>query len=150
MAGVALLEITERLHREIPLTGVMAATVTAWDGRRVTVSAPLAPNHNHTETAFGGSIAALGILAGYAALHLLLQERGVAAHVLIQKSTMEFVRPIDTDFVAVATLPAETEVKAFLDAVQHKRRGRMTVESTVLSGETVAATHVGIYVAILH
>ncbi len=123
MAGGTLSEITGRLHREIPLTGAMGVEVIGWDGKRVTLSAPLGPNVNDKATAFGGSIAALSILAGYTLLYLWLQERGMPAHVLIQKSGVEFLRPIDGEFVAVAILPGDGEVEGFLEALRGEAKG---------------------------
>jgi thioesterase domain-containing protein len=78
-----------------------------------------------------------------------LQERGMPAHVLIQKSAVEFLRPIDGEFTAVAVLPGDREVEGTLEMLREKRRGRLGVESQVLAGETVAAVHSGVYVAIL-
>ena len=128
----------------------MGVELVQWDGATVTLRAPLAPNHNHTDTAFGGSISSLAILAGYTALFLLLRERGAAAHLLIQKSSIDFLRPIDTDLTASATLPGPAEIDAFLETLLSKRRSRLALESRVLSNDTLAATHSGLYVAIRH
>ncbi len=148
-AGGSLAEITALLHADLPLTKAMRVEVTRWDGRAVRLAAPLAPNVNHTATAFGGSISALSILTGYTLVYLLLRDRGIAAHLLIQKSTTDFLRPIDTDLISTATLPAESDVEEFLAALKHKRRGRLTIESSVFANETLAATHSGVFVAIL-
>ena len=143
-----LAEITELLHKELPLTHAMGAELTAWDGATVQLTAPLAPNVNHTATAFGGSIASLAILAGYTTLFLLLRDRSIPAHLLIQKSAIDFLRPIDTTFTATATLPAPAELDAFLTTLQQKRRSRITMDSRILANDTLAATHTGLYVAI--
>ena len=143
-----LAEITTLLHKELPLTHAMGAELTAWDGSTVQLTAPLAPNVNHTSTAFGGSIASLAILAGYTALFLLLRDRSIPAHLLIQKSTTDFLRPIDTTFTATATLPATPELETFLTTLHQKRRSRITMDSRIISNDTLAATHTGLYVAI--
>jgi thioesterase domain-containing protein len=145
-----LADITKLLHKELPLTGAMGVQLTAWDGGSVQLTAPLEPNVNHTATAFGGSIASLAILAGYTALFLLLRDRSIAAHLLIQKSAIDFLRPIDTSLTATATLPAASDLQTFLDTLQQKRRSRLTMESRILANQTLAATHTGLYVAIRH
>ena len=144
-----LAEITAVLHKDLPLTRAMGVQLTCWDGATVSLTAPLEPNHNHTATAFGGSIASLSILAGYTALYLLLRDRDVRAHILIQKSAIEFLRPIDTDLTASATLPRPETLNPFLQGLQQKRRGRVTLESRVLAKDALSATHTGLYVAIL-
>jgi len=142
-------QLTLWLHGELPLTKAMGVEVAAWDGKKITVVAPLGPNLNHTETAFGGSISSLGILAGWALLSLMLKERGVSCRVLIQKSSTDFLRPIDTEITATACLP-EKEGEELVESVKKHRRGRLTVESEVLSRKTVAAKHVGVYVVIAY
>jgi thioesterase domain-containing protein len=145
----ALAEITEYLHGELPLTKVMGVAVTAWDGKTLVVTAPLGPNVNHTETAFGGSISSLGILAGYTLVYLALKDRGISTRVIIQKSTTDFLRPIDTEITATASVPA-TGMEEFVEMLTKKRRARLTLETQVMSRRTVAATHVGVYVAIVY
>jgi len=140
-------KLTTWLHGELPLTKAMGVEVAAWDGKRITVVAPLGLNVNHTEMAFGGSISSLGILAGWAMLSLMLKERGVSCRVLIQKSSTDFLRPIDTEITATACL-TEKEAEELVEVINKKRRGRLTVESEVLSRKTVAAKHVGVYVMI--
>ena len=143
-----LADITKLLHSELPLTNAMGVELTAWDGSTVQLTAPLAPHVNHTATAFGGSIASLAILPGYTPLFLVLRDRALLAHILIQKSALDFVRPIDTTFTAIATLPAAAELDAFLTTLQQKRRSRITMDSRILTKDMLAATHTGLYVAI--
>ncbi len=145
-----LAPITDRLHEELPLTRAIGMEVSAWDGQTVTLTAPLKPNLNHTETAFGGSIACMGILAAYALLYLLFQEREISARVVIQKSTTDYLRPIDTDIISTARLPESEKIDEFLTTLRQKRRARLTLDSQLFSGKIVAATHSGTFVAILY
>jgi thioesterase domain-containing protein len=143
-------ELTDYLHREIPLTRAMELRATSWDGQTVTLAAPLGPNENHTETAFGGSIASIAFLAGYSLLYLIFQERSLSTRILIQKSSIEFLRPIDEQIIGTACCPPPKELDAMLETLQRKRRARMTIISQVLSGKTLAATQSGLYVAMLY
>jgi thioesterase domain-containing protein len=143
-------DLTDYLHREIPLTRAMGMAATSWDGQTVTLHAPLAPNENHADTAFGGSIASMAFLAGYGLLYLIFQERGLSTRILIQKSAIEFLRPVDADLVATACCPPPADLEAMVDTLRRKRRARMTIESQVLSGKTVAATQSGVYVALIY
>src|ERR1022692_3820852 len=83
-APVNLDRITEFLHTQIPLTRAIGIDITGWDGTTVTLVAPLAPNQNHADTAFGGSIASIAILAGYSLLYILLAERQISSRILVQ------------------------------------------------------------------
>ena len=145
-----LAEVTHYLHSEIPLTRAMGVAVTAWDGATVTVRAPLALNQNHADTAFGGSIASLGIVAGYTSLYLLLRDRNISTRILIQKSAVEYHRPVDDDLVCTATFPGGAVLEEFLETMRRKRRARVTVESLVICRKMLAATHSGVFVAMLY
>jgi thioesterase domain-containing protein len=147
---ISIEDITAYLHREIPLTRAMEIAVTSWDGQTVTLSAPLAPNENHADTAFGGSIASMAFLAGYSLLYLVFQERAFSTRILIQKSTIDFLRPVDDQLVATACCPPPAELEEMLDTIKRKRRARMTIESKIFSGKILAATHSGIYVAMVY
>jgi thioesterase domain-containing protein len=147
---MSLPKLTAYLHEEFPLTRAMQVAVAAWDHQTLTLKAPLAPNINHAETAFGGSISTLGILAGYTLLHHALEDRSISNRILIQKSSTDFFLPIDTNMTITATLPAANVVEEFLTTLQKKRRARITLTSEIRTNQTPAATHTGLYVAILY
>lgn len=143
-------DATAHLHTEIPLTRAMQLTVTSWDGRTVTLLAPLAPNQNHADTAFGGSISTAGIMAGFVLLHLLFNDRDISTRVLIQKSSTDFLRPIDTDFISTASAPPPEKLEEFLGTIRRKRRSRIELASEVRSNNALCATHTGLFVAMLY
>jgi thioesterase domain-containing protein len=142
--------INAYLRTELPLTHAMGIAVTSWDGHTVTLTAPLAPNMNHADTAFGGSIAALGILAGYTLLFLAMRDRQISNRLLIQKSEVDFLRPIDTELRATATAPDSPTLDTFLETLRRKRRARISLPSSIFTGQLLAATHTGLYIAFLY
>jgi thioesterase domain-containing protein len=143
-------DVTRILHGEIPLTRAMGLSVTSWDGTTVALAAPLEPNVNHTETAFGGSIASLAVLAGYTLLFLTFRDRQISTRILIQKSATDFRLPIDAEFSAAASCPPPAALEEFLETLKRKRRARMELTTQVMSRHMVAATHTGLYVAMLY
>ncbi len=141
-------EVTAYLHEHIPLTIALGARVEAWDGTAVTLSAPLAPNLNHQLTAFGGSISALAILAGWTLLHLKLREEGVRCRLVIQKSSVDYLDPIVGDFQASATLPPAESWERFVETLRRFGRSRIAVTSRVESAAGLGGNHEGVYVAV--
>jgi thioesterase domain-containing protein len=121
------IELERYLHEHIPLTRAMAVTVRSLDASGVLLAAPLAPNINHRETVFGGSDVALAILAGWALLQLRLAAQGRDARLVIQRNTMEYVRPIAGDFTARAALVAEQHWGRFVGTLERRGRARITV-----------------------
>jgi len=139
-------ELTQYLRKQIPLANAMQVEVGTYDGTTLHVAAPLTPNINNHETAFGGSIATLAILGGWSLLHLALSEGHVKARLMIQKIALEYLRPIDGDFEARAAKSAE--VTDFVTAVQRKRKGRCMLQVEILCQGRCCAKLEGHYVAL--
>src|SRR5215470_12459711 len=89
------------LHANIPLSAAMGVRVKVATPDEVLLAAPLAPNINHHQTVFGGSGAVLATLAAWTLLHLRVQHDRLAAQLVIQRSSMEYDRPIEGDFEAL-------------------------------------------------
>ncbi len=140
-------EITAYLHRRIPLTRHLGATLQLWDGKTVRLSAPLAPNLNHRNTAFGGSLSALAILGGWTLLHLALRERGIPHRIVIQRSTTDFAEPMKGDFTATSTLPDAARGERFLATLRRHDRARVVVTGSLTTATGLRGTHEGVYVA---
>ena len=81
------------LRKNIPLTAAMAVRVVRADGDSVVLAAPLAPNINHHRTFFGGSAATLATLTAWGLAEEKLRDDGLTAHLVIQRSTMEYLEP---------------------------------------------------------
>ena len=143
-----LSEITSYIHEHIPLTAHLGAVVDSYDGDTVSISAPLEPNLNHRNTAFGGSISALGILSGWTLLFLKLKKTGIKNRLVIQRSSFDFQDPIDDNFSATCSLPNDETWEKFLKTLTRHGRARISVKSTINSSSGTGGVHEGAYVAI--
>src|SRR4051812_45832188 len=98
-------------YEQIPITRAMGIRVEAYDGNQFVLTAPLALNHNHLGTAFGGSLGAVATLAGYGLLWLELGNRD--AHIVIRESAISYRRPVRREIRMVCRRPEEAAVAAF-------------------------------------
>lgn len=144
-----LSEITSYIHEHIPLTSHLGAIVESYDGNTVSITAPLSPNLNHRNTAFGGSISALGILSGWTLLFLKLKEIGIKNRLVIQKSSFDFQDPVDNDFKVICSLPDQKVWEKFTKTLLRHGRARISVQSRIESSSGIGGTHEGAYVAIV-
>lgn len=140
--------VTEYLHDHIPLTKHIGATVVEMDDTSVRLHAPISKNINHRETAFGGSIVSLGILAGWTLLHLKLTEAGRSCRLVIQQSTTDFLQPVEEDFDAVVRLKDQKQWDKFTRVLTKKGKARINLRSEIQFASQTAAVVVGRYVAI--
>src|SRR5579884_127869 len=93
--------LQQTLYEEIPITQQLRVAVQGYDGIRLALHAPLAENINHKGTIFAGSINAVMTLAGWGLVWLLLKESGVAAKVIIQDSSINYLLPVTQDFTDI-------------------------------------------------
>jgi thioesterase domain-containing protein len=120
-------ELQHYLHEHIPLSTSMEIGVVGADHHGVTLSAPLAPNINHRDTVFGGSASAVAILAGWALLHIRLNQDSLSYRIVIQRNTMNYERPIRGAFVAVSTIQDSLAWEIFMRTLKRKQRARVSV-----------------------
>lgn len=141
-----LRETEDFLHTQIPITQAMGVRVESWNGEKLVLTAPLEINHNHLGTAFGGSLAALATLAGYAYLWLELGDR--AAHVVIAESALTYRRPVRGELRAVCRRPEEPEIAVFKATFAQTGKARVRLVTTVEDADgTMAVEFSGAFVA---
>lgn len=140
-------EVTAYLHQHIPVTKAMSIKASTESKSALRLCATLAPNLNHQETAFGGSIASIGILAGWTLIHLRLRNDERSYKIVIQKSEIEFLHPIEDNFEAECPYPDENYWKPFLAGLERKGRARIELQSSVTVNKRVAAIIRGTFVA---
>ena len=135
------------LHREIPLTAAMQIDAVEFDGKRLALRAPLAPNLNDKGSGFAGSTSGLATLSGWCVITLWLESRGIAADVMIARSEIDYNAPLLTDLQTQVELPDSAVLEQFERRLLEKGRARMPLEVTlgepgapvlVLSGDYAA------------
>ncbi len=141
-------ELERYLHEHIPLSRAMAVTVVAATPQEVSLAAPLGPNINHRDTVFGGSAAALAMLAAWSLLHVRLESEGRAARLVIQRNTTEYVRPIPGDFIARATLAEPQRWTQFSTLLARRGKARIAVTAVLEHAGQVAGRLRGEFVAL--
>ena len=130
-------ELTDFLHRSIPLTKALDIRVAAAGDGRVRLVAPLEPNLNHHGTAFGGSLATVGILAGWTVLHMSLEDAGLTPSLVVRHVELDYLEPVRGELVAESALPTDVWPR-FVDTLRRGRRARIEVESRLQgAGEAV-------------
>jgi thioesterase domain-containing protein len=140
-------ELERYLRERIPLSAAMGTTVERADAEGVRLCAPLAPNVNHHGTLFGGSISALSLLSAWTMVQLGLREAGIPSQVVIQRNSVEYLRPIEGDLLAHCPRPPAAEWERFLATLRRRGRARIIVPAELLSGGEQVATFHGSFVA---
>lgn len=132
------------LHHHIPLTRTMGLRVLECAENNFVCEAPVALNHNHLQTAFGGSINAVATLAAYGLLWMQL--RGFEAHIVVAASAIKFLRPVREIIHARCVAPAG-DLETFRTLFAEKRRARISLRVQVRENGVTAAEFQGAFVA---
>jgi len=136
------------LHSNIPLSMAMGVQVKVATPAHVLLSAPLAPNINHHRTVFGGSGVVLATLAAWTLLHLRLEHERLDAQLVIQRSSMEYERPIAGDFEAECRFADDTAWRRFCLMLERRGRARLTLAAQLLHAAHEMGSFVGDFVAL--
>ena len=119
------------LLADVPLARAMALRVYAHDGDELALAAPLAPNINDKGCAFGGSLVSLLTLAGWGLIVLKLAALDRECDVYVQDSSVRYLAPVWTDFVARARLAEGESWTAFAETLAARGRARLRVACAV-------------------
>ena len=140
-----LRSLEEFVQTRIPITRAFAVRVVPHSTARFSLEAPVAINHNHVGTAFGGSIYAIMTLAAYGWLWLEL--RDLNPQVVVQQSSIMFLRPIRETIRATCQPVTEKELQVFLETLRTRGHARFTLSVTAEENGETAAVSTGTFVA---
>ncbi|MCY6372573.1 YiiD C-terminal domain-containing protein [Clostridium ganghwense] len=142
-------EFQQFLHNQIPLTKAMDFNVLEFTPSKVRISAKLEPNINHMSTAFGGSINCLLTICGWAMTYIHIKEIDVNTHIVLQKSSINYLAPISNDFVAECVLSDKDQenIKNFSRTYSKHKKSKLKLNISCYDEQTLAAKFQGLYVA---
>lgn len=131
----------------IPLVSAMAIEFHE-NGPDWYLEAPLEPNSNHMGTGFGGSIASLATLAGWAQTWMLLPSPE-DVNIVIANSSIRYLKPATGSLIATAVAPEHAAVERFLNRLEQRERAGIELDTHVHSNGVAAATLKGKFIATL-
>jgi thioesterase domain-containing protein len=141
-------DLEQYLHEHIPLSRAMQVSVVEVAADSVTLAAPIEPNINHRGTVFGGSISAVAILAAWSLLHTRLRGEGVACRLVIQRNSIDYLKPVDGDFTARSLPPDAADWQIFTRMLARKGMARITIRCVLKCTDATVAEFEGEFVAL--
>ena len=139
-------QLQKVLNSEIPLTNHIGIQVGEHTDSSLTLHAPLKNNINHKSTAFGGSIYSISVLSGWGLIYLLLQKHHLAGHIVIQKSNIEYIKPVTTDLTAKCSFTSSEQQDKFIKMYTRKGISRLQLEAHIICNNEKAVIFNGTYV----
>ncbi|EKU97548.1 thioesterase-like protein [Leptolyngbya sp. PCC 7375] len=146
--AIDCITIEQYLHEHIPMSKAMEVTVTSINDSGVLLSAPLAPNINHRNTVFGGSISTLAILSAWTFVHVQLKTLNIPSRIVIQSNSLEYTNPATGDVQARCFAPDSSAWQCFINTLTKRGKGRISLSSEVYSNGLLVGQFHGKYVAL--
>ena len=141
-------ELQSRIERLIPMTTALGLRLVKFDGQTLRVEAPLGPNHNHQNTAFGGSLYCVGVMTVWCLLQLWLDLKGLPGNIVIQSGEMDYTDPITDDFEASASFPDSARMDKFEAMLRRHGRARLNLASDLLQCGELRSRFLGQFVVL--
>lgn len=140
-------DLTEYILANIPILHSVGLKVTELTKSKIKISAPLYDNRNHYGSAFGGSIATLGIVAGWAVLTYKIKEEKVPAILVIKNSHTEYIKPITENFDAEVIIN-NADWESLKSKFALNGKAGIEVTAKIISNGIVCAEQKSVYVCI--
>ncbi len=128
----------------IPLVRCMGVKVREFDGTRLGLWAPLAPNANVHGTGFAGSVYAMGVLTGWGLVTLQLGLREVRADIVVANASVRYLRPVDGDLHASCEMSPE-QLGDAMARLERRGMARFTLSTQIGPAQAPQASVEGHY-----
>jgi thioesterase domain-containing protein len=149
MTDPLLADLQKTIEGEIPICAHMGIEVDSYDQETLTMRAPLAQNHNHQGTGFAGSLNALCTVCGWGRIYLLARELGIPPRIVIRRSTIKYLRPVDQPRIIARCLPIDPdELSHFVAMLKEKGTGKIDLHIEIADAEGPAVSLHGSYVVL--
>lgn len=133
-------QIQQKLSSMPPVAAMQVRVVGQQNGRMV-LDAPLDVNVNDKDCAFGGSLAGLMTLAGWACVEHWLLAIGQSCDVYVAENNVRYLNPLYEDLRAEAWVSSETNLQQSLLRLEQKGRVSINVEAHCQRADGKVATH---------
>jgi len=141
MKSVAIPALELFLHEMIPLAKSMGVAVELSDEQKLVLSAPLEPNRNSINTAFGGSLVSLATLAGYGVVWELMRNDDSAKpqwRIVVKESKAAYRRPVIGDLRAICERPAKAAIDEFKAALARYGQAKLKLRTRIVQDGNTA------------
>ena len=146
MLNAELLQLlNNELEQSIPITTAMGIKAVSYDGSRLRLNAPAAPNLNDKQTIFAGSSYAIAALCGWSMLFLKLAERSINGDVAVYHGEINYSKPAIGDYYAVCNTPGQDVIENFFSALATRKKAKFTLGTGVYDNDGQVADFTGSY-----
>jgi thioesterase domain-containing protein len=121
----------------LPITQYMGLEVESYNGDTLILTAPLEPNVNDKQTAFGGSLYNMAVMACWGMIYLKTQEQHILCNQVVTEGSIKYIAPVEGRIRAICHAPSEEELTGFFEHFERKGKARISLESAIYNDSCV-------------
>ncbi len=141
-------KLTEFLRAHVPATQYMGIEVGDYTGEKLSLTAPLHPNINDKQTAFGGSLYTICVMNCWGMIYLKTLEKGISCNQVVTQSNISYHAPVDGLITSVCESPSKETMSHFFGRYEEKGRSKITLHAEVQCNGKTAVKFEGTYAII--
>jgi thioesterase domain-containing protein len=130
-------KLTQFFIDHLPITQFMGLDIESYDGDTLVLTAPLEPNINDKQTAFGGSLYNTAVMACGGMIYLKTQEKNIACNQVVTEGNIKYITPVNGRIRAICHAPSEEELISFFDHFERKGKARINLEAAIYNDDCV-------------
>ncbi len=142
--------LSEFVQRHLPTAQALQISVADYDSCCLTLHAPLGPSINDKQTAFGGSLYVVAVMAGWGMVYLRCREAGIDPNIVVARGEIDYYAPVDSDIIASSLAVDEAEWQRFFADFEARGKAKIELRTQVLREGKAAVSFKGLYAIIGH
>lgn len=115
----------------LPITQFMGLEVESYDGEQLILTAPLEPNINDKQTAFGGSLYNAAVMACWGFVYLKTQEKGIECNQVVTGGEVKYKAPVAGTIRAIAQAPNADEFDRFFADYNEAGKAKISLNAII-------------------
>lgn len=139
-------EFEAYLNEQLQVSDEMKVRVEEFNSWKVRLGVKIEPNTNHFPIAFGGNINHIMTICGWALVINMIHNLDPEANLFIQKSSIENIKPVNTNFTAECEMINKEKRDRFLKTYQRLGKARLEIKVLIKDEQDIAARFRGLYV----
>lgn len=124
-------KLTQFFGEHLPITQFMELDVEFYDGQTLILTAPLAPSINDKQTAFGGSLYNVAVMACWGMVYLKTQEKGIQCNQVVTEGSVKYIAPVTGKLRAICHSPSDEELSKFFANFDEKGRAKISLDAVI-------------------
>ncbi|MEH6551207.1 MAG: YiiD C-terminal domain-containing protein [Pseudomonadales bacterium] len=138
--------LTDFVTSYLPLANAMRVSVDDYDGKSLSLSAPLEHNINDKQTAFGGSLFCLSVMCCWGMAYVKCLAHGIKEpNIVVSHAEIDYLAPVNCDILTASCRVELSDFESFFQYYDQHGKARIDLVAMVNNAQGQAVSFKGRY-----